>query len=634
MPGRSQVNFNTLQPTEDTPKSPLAVRKFPSREERPCYRAYAEPFTFNGRRYESGTYFHHIEKKKEITESRGEIEKEQLANDWFLSYLEVRGIVHTSDFKEYSYLIDYLPHGETTIKRVVFPQALLVGRLDEMMRYLRDIGVSALSDHKQEIRAYLDKQHLEFDTSNPDLFWISTKLTGWHSDTCFVLPSEIIGPNGDKDGVWFDGNSTPDTYGKKGDFQQWKNQVAAPCVGNRYLMLALSAAFVGPLLVELNEPGAGFHFYTDSTTGKTTAQLVGASAWGSKDFVCSWRTTDNALEAIAASRSDTFTVLDESHQAEPKHLDAAAYLLLNQKGKARLNRDATPKPLAKWRTCVLSSGERSIEAHLARAKIDYKAGQCVRIIDIDVAHGSEFGLFDDLHGAGDGNEFSAKLRAASAQHYGFAGPEFVAWLLKKPVWRTALRPLLKAITKKFQSDLNPQEERIARTFCFVALAGELAIQASVLPWTEGTITEAVRTIFDHWRANQSEKTSSKEHVQILEMISNFISRHGDTRFTDIHPRTYTVQTGKGEITRPSEEQPQARDRAGYWENDGERRLYLFTNDSLKEATKGQDFNRVLRTLAEADAFYDTDLIQKAKVRHLPTGGTARFYHIDPDKLSP
>jgi putative DNA primase/helicase len=468
------------------------------------------------------------------------------------------------------------------------------------------------------------------------MFWISTKLTGWHSESCFVLPSQIIGLNGNSEGVWFDGKSSANVYEKKGDYKQWQVQVAEHCQGNPYLILALSAAFVGPILVELNESGAGFHYFSDSTTGKTTAQIVSGSAWGSReDFLCSWRTTDNALEAIASSRSDTFTVLDESHQVEPKHLDVAAYLLLNQKGKARLNRDATPKPLAKWRTCVLSSGERSIEAHLARAKIDYKAGQCVRIVDIDVSHDSKFGLFDDLHGAKDANEFSAALRAAAAQHYGFAGPQFVAWLLKNPKWRTGVRALLKAIIQKFPTGLNPQQERVARTFCFAAVAGELAIQAQVLPWAQGSVTETVNSIFQRWLDTQPRNANSKEHVQILDMVGGFISKHGDTRFTDIR--------GPQEFDKTPISQFQARDRAGYWEiiqenidgNIGERRMYLFTRHALKEATVGQDFTRVLSALRDAKAFYQVGTNgtkEKAKVRKLPIGGTGRFYHIDPEKL--
>jgi putative DNA primase/helicase len=624
--GRQQENEGPSLKSSIHGKEPAI--EFPGRDERPCFRVYPKPFRVNGRQYDAGIYFHTVTEKEETTEDGKPQKKEILCDNWFMSYLRVVAIVHTADLKEYSYLLEYLPHGKTANNRILFPQALLVGRLDDMMRTLRDIGVIASYEYKKIVRHYLDEQYKNFDASRPEMFWISTKLTGWHSESCFVLPSEIIGQNGSAEGVWFDGKSAPNTYAKKGDYKAWQRKVAKPCQGNPYLILALSAAFVGPLLVELNESGAGFHYFSNSTTGKTTAQIVGGSVWGSRDdFLSSWRTTDNALEAIASSRSDTFTVLDESHQVEPKHLDAAAYLLLNQKGKARLNRDSSAKQLAKWRTCVLSSGERSIEAHLERAKIDYKAGQCVRIIDINVSHGSKHGLFDDLHGTKDANEFSATLRAAAAQHYGFAGPQFVAWLLKNPKWRTGVRALLKAIIQKFSTELNAQQERVARTFCSVAVAGELAIQSQVLPWAQGSVTAAVNDIFQRWLDAQPKNTNSKEHVQILDMVASFISKHGDTRFTDIR--------GPQEFDKTPVSQFQARDRSGYWENIEDHRIYLFTSHALKEAAAGQDFTRVLRALEEADAFHQVGTNgtkEKAKVRKLPTGGTGRFYHIDPEKL--
>ena len=113
---------------------------------------------------------------------------------------------------------------------------------------------------------------------------------------------------------------------KQGDLAQWQKEVAAPCSGNNYLLLALSCAFAGPLLEPLNIPGLGIHYFGDSTTGKSTALAAAASAWGSPKFMLSWRTTVNGLEIQAASRSSTVILLDESHMIEAKALDASVYL--------------------------------------------------------------------------------------------------------------------------------------------------------------------------------------------------------------------------------------------------------------------------------------------------------------------
>jgi putative DNA primase/helicase len=73
-------------------------------------------------------------------------------------------------------------------------------------------------------------------------------------------------------------------------------------------------------------------------------------------------------------------------------------------------------------------------------------------------------------------------------------------------------------------------------------------------------------------------------------MSDFISRHGDSRFSSVEER-YDTRIGADAIVR---------DRAGWWEGDGER-VYLFTSEGMREALKGFDFNRALDTLQEAGA---------------------------------
>ena len=75
-------------------------------------------------------------------------------------------------------------------------------------------------------------------------------------------------------------------------------------------------------------------------------------------------------------------------------------------------------------------------------------------------------------------------------------------------------------------------------------------------------------------------------------------------------------------------------RAGYWEEIGNKKIVLFTSGGVREATQGFDFSRVLRALEEAGALYDTGSDgEKAKKRRLPGGGNAKLYHVDPEKLA-
>src|SRR5262249_39363918 len=127
----------------------------------------------------------------------------------------------------------------------VMPQSLLVGRITDLMQFLRPLGISGLFENGEYIRDYLDHEHKKFSAEHPEHFLESVKGSGWHSPgKTFILPTEIIG---DPTGVWFDGKNVA-LYGKNGDFDIWKTNVAAPCEGNPYLILGLSSAFAGPLL--------------------------------------------------------------------------------------------------------------------------------------------------------------------------------------------------------------------------------------------------------------------------------------------------------------------------------------------------------------------------------------------------
>jgi putative DNA primase/helicase len=598
----------------------LPVVVFPPLNKRPRFVVYETEFQVKGHRYKAGVYHHTFTKETDPqTKAVQTIEHDT----WILSVLKVVAIIRAESGKEHGYLIEYVAHGESSRRREVLSQSSLLGRAEESLKVLRDMGVSALYQHARAIREYLDTQHLRFNAGTPADFWRSVKVVGWApAPTCFVLPTEIIGQ---QNGVWFNGRGDVAEYGKKGKMAEWKDEVAQKCVGNDYLILAASCAFAGPLLELLNIPGLALHYFGDSTTGKSSALAVAGSAWGPPKFMLSWRSTVNGLESQAASRSGTLAPLDESHMIEAKHLDAGIYMLLNGVAKARMNRDASARDVVRWRVCVLSTGERSLESNLTAASIDHKAGQGVRIVDVPVT--GAFGLFDDLHQEVSGSVFADSLRDAAGEYYGHAGPLFVSQLIKEAS-KLSLPSMLAGSLKGFGDGLNPQESRVARSFAVIALAGELAIKWSILPWNHKIAWDAAVRIFKHWRATQLASTKSREHAQILERISDFLDSHSDSRFSDLNwvPITNTY----GNVTN---EEPMIRNRLGYWDDSGSSRLYLFTSGGLREATKGFDFNRAIKALDEADAFTEKGADgRRARSWRVPDGRVIKMYAIDPAKL--
>jgi putative DNA primase/helicase len=617
--GTPEVSYAQAEPKPQAqPHAGLPTFTFPPKNQRPCFVNYWTDFLAESRHCNAGVYYHRVETGKNADGQDIEV----LANTWICSPLEVVAITRIEGCKENSYVIDYIAHGEKDRRRFLLPQSLVVGRTDDVAKILRDRGVSVFRAFKTIVCQYLDREHRRFGAHRPQDFLPCVKVTGWHEARTFVLPSEIIG---NQNSVYFEGRGEVAKYSKCGTIAQWNEKIAAPCLANPYLVFALCCSLAGPLLKRLGIPGIGFHLLGDSTTGKTTSLIVGATVWGPPDFVLSWRSTINALETQCASRSDTVVILDESHLVEAKHLDAAIYVLVHGASKARMNRDSTAKEIAHWSVVVLSSGERTLETHLAAAGIDHKAGQSVRIVDLP-AKGTH-GIFDDLHGEKSAAVFADRLRDAALHYYGYAGPAFVERFIKE-LPAVSLGEKLAKIVATFAEPLSAQQQRVWRSFAVVALAGELASAWKILPWGTGTALQAATKLFRLWLVSQPQSAASREHAQICKAITDFVDTHLDSRFSNIDSMPGVDKWGN--VIEP----PIIRDRAGYWQDgpDG-KRIILFTPVGLHAATKTFDRARVFQVLDETGALVKTGSTQKSVSTRIPSENrVVSLYYIDLTKL--
>jgi putative DNA primase/helicase len=324
---------------------------------------------------------------------------------------------------------------------------------------------------------------------------------GWHEGRLFILPERAFGETG---GEVFHFQGDGVALHQAGTLKKWQEHVAKPAVGNSGLVLALSASFAGPLLEPLGEESGGFHFRGISSIGKSTLLASAASVWGME--ISSWRSTDNAAEGVAAAHSDCLLTMDEISQADPRAVSEIAYMLANQRGKARMNKDLSVRPPSTWRLMFLSSGEPSLEAKLSEAGKTLQAGQHVRMIDIPADAGVGHGVFEDLHGFAGGAELTAHLkkftRHGSAEgQYGRAAPAFLKKLVDE---REALTIRAAGFRDRWLTEHLParateQVQRVARRFALVAAAGELAASLGVLPWPEGEASKGVARCFEAWQ---------------------------------------------------------------------------------------------------------------------------------------
>lgn len=565
---------------------------FPGKSDRPCWRVYDDWTTRHGRKYRPGVYYHGIKENAEAPPT--------LADDWISAPLHVDAITTDREDGEHGRLLRFVS-ATGRWKKWAMPMAMLAGDGNEARQVLLSDGL--VFDLKQRARIihYIASQQ-------PKERLRAATVTGWH-DGAFVLPDEVIGA----DDIWFQAAGRHAPYGTAGTLEGWQTEVAAKAAGNPAIALAICASLAGPLLESLNIDGGGVHFYGDSSTGKTTALMAAISAWGGPDFRRTWRATANGLEGAARMHTSTLLALDEIGEISPKELYESIYALGNGHGKGRATVYGEARKVARWRVYSFSTGEMTIASRMAAGGFEAKAGQSVRMLDIPVA--GQHGIFDALHGHASGAGLSQAIRDAAAKHYGHAGRAFVGVLIEDRRDGLNEAEALAAIESRF-GELDGQEGRAARMLAVSALAGEIAIEAGILPWEPDTAINAALVAFNLWRSGRGAAGQNAEHVAILRAVADFIDRHSDSRFSGLDDHNA----------------PTVRDRAGWWKSDGAQRLYLFTSGGLREATKGYDLARVLTALDQAGAL-ESESGRKTKTTRTPDGRRPKLYHVDPELLA-
>lgn len=438
---------------------------------------------------------------------------------------------------------------------------------------------------------------------------------GWAGADCraFALPDGAIGPKASSVTYQSEARGSEE-YTQGGTLDGWKAQVAALAVGNPMLVLGLSTAFAGPLLKPCNAESGGPHLIGDSSTGKTTILEAATSVWGGPNYRRSWRATSNGLEAVAALFNDSLLALDEISESDPEDVGEVVYMLGNGRGKQRAGRTGGARAVTRWACAVLSTGERSVATTMADGGQRIKAGQAVRILDIPVER--THGAWDVLHGHPSGAAFSNALKRASATHYGHAGRAFLEQLSREETDPAQAWEAIKALPGFQPTSTDGQAARAAGRFALLALAGELATGYGVTGWPEGEAIRAAVVAFKAWLSMRGTGGNS-ERVEAAERVLEFIDRHGDSRFTDAD----AAEDARAVLVR---------DRAGYWRNTDQGRVYLFTATGMREALKGLDYQRALQSLEVAGLIAPAGEDGRRQRQIKIAGRKLKLYEVHPD----
>lgn len=523
------------------------------------------------------------------------------------SLLHVIALVRDIASKNWGRLIEFDdPDGVS--HRWAIPMELLSGDGTEMRRELARLGleIGASTFARNKLSEYLIG-------CKPKERVTCVQQTGWHKNL-FVMPDRTVG-YAVESVIYQTESSIANQYVQRGTLDEWRSNVASVCAQNSRLILAVSAALSGMVLNFSNQESAGIHFVGNSSTGKSTAQLVAASVYGGKSFKQSWRATGNALEAVCAMHNDTALILDEIAEVDPKEIGSIVYMIGNGIGKGRAGRAGNAKDRKSWHLMMISSGEVGLAQHMREGGKQMKAGQEVRMIDIPADAGCGYGLFELLHGHEGGAKLSDAIKDATQNYFGTPAIAFAEFLIGR---FDDIDREMKQFISSFIKDYLPlkaggQVERICNRFALIAFAGEYATNAGITGWKCGDVTAAVATCFQAWLHGR-EGVENQETLMIFSHVRAFLELHGESRFRYLNEDTDRVIPN----------------RAGFKENSSEGLTYFVLPEVYtREICVGFEPRLVNKVLADAGWLIPGEAGKFSRRKKLPEIGQTRCYTLTP-----
>jgi uncharacterized protein (DUF927 family)/5S rRNA maturation endonuclease (ribonuclease M5) len=503
------------------------------------------------------------------------------------------------------------------------PMSLLAGDGNEYRAKLLDGGLFLAPGRKARelLTVYLQSMQ-------PETRALCVARIGWHGGN-FVLPGGSIGREGAETVLFQTPFDTDHYLNVSGTVDDWRENVGRFCSGNSRLILAASCAFAGPVLHLVGGESGGVHFVGATSSGKSTALLVGGSVLGGggrNGFVQSWRSTANGLEAIAELHNDLTLFLDELAQVDAREASETAYLLGNGCGKARMSRNMVARKKLSWSLLFMSAGEVTLADHAQTAGKRTKGGAEVRLLNIEADAGAGLGLFEKIHGAESPDAFARQLKEAALRFYGAPLRAHLDFL-------TANRAVAEKALRNFQRDFlarhvpagaSGEVFRAAQRFGLIAAAGELATDGGITGWEQNEAAAAAAGGLEDWLKLRG--TAGAVDIEAaIGQVKNFIEVNGASRFQSAKARLDVHGDPINE---------KVVNRAGFRVEDDETTMYLILPEVFRrEVCEGFDHQTVAKALKER-SFIEVQPPHLTKKCRLPEVGNVRVYAVKSSLLEP
>jgi hypothetical protein len=381
--------------------------------------------------------------------------------------------------------------------------------------------------------------------SSPETEIAIVHRPGWHRapaqpHSVFIAPNgEILSAERIVDlELALSARMSPQTA-KSGTLEDWCRavEIALAVHDCPHWTLGVVGAFAGPIVELTGLDTLGIDFTGRTSSGKTLAQRLAASAWSTPDhrrggLFQSARATVNAMEALAQRASGTVLALDDLGNLDAKQVSALLYAVSGGAGKRRMRTDGTTREPVSWVTFAILSSECSLEEKVRSVKGEWLAGMAARIVDIDVTDVNRHVPADTL----------AAIRGIE-KNFGHAGPVFVQALIDSGLSGDPdrlLRSIRNAAQKLAGQTADSATLRAAMSLAVLQVAGYLAQKFELIP-SDALVEEACQ-----WAWNRFGHSSDAEPLNLADMDHREVGRHDKE---DLVGQPRGQQSGGGRLVR-------------------------------------------------------------------------------------
>lgn len=328
-----------------------------------------------------------------------------------------------------------------------------------------------------------------------------SETSGWKSENAvFTIGSNLFDASGRKEILTLNSDCSG-AYTAFGERGVWVKN-CSPILEHNIVRMKIYAT-VSPMIMKLIDAATfTMHQYSESGTLKTVSTQVAASVIGNpNELLRDADATRAGIEQTLKWNTDTPVFFDET--SNNKFFSDLIYMIGNEKGKTRSNKDLGITPGGRWKTVVQTTGETPISKGIST-----KTGEEMRFIEI----------YEGIPRLD--TEYVETLKDTINENYGLFLDDIMAEIFRlKP----HLKELKKDISSKFGTSSTVFTERIKKHFITLAVAGtivEKVFRDAGIPEKDPICV--CKEYFDKMTGNDP---TVPYHVKALDVAYNWYTRN-------------------------------------------------------------------------------------------------------------